>query len=162
MFCIIWDLYCITCGVWNGCVLKCTNEIDWIRCKKIVVKENRFSKNPSARKELKNLLRKIILYGNNYFRTLRKLHKLISVSLTNLLCIFGLGYTTLNSVSVSRDFSHTKSCTIPPQVLLSPHSREYLRQRNRRYYHTHFPSPARPSLTVPSLIPDLTLTQLSE
>ena len=34
-----------------------------------------------------------------------------------------------NSVSVSRDFSHTKSCTIPPQVLLSPHSREYLRQR---------------------------------
>ena len=42
---------------------------------------------------------------------------------------FGLGYTTLNSVSVSRDFSHTKSCTIPPQVLLSPHSREYLRQR---------------------------------
>ena len=45
------------------------------------------------------------MYGNNYFRTLRKLHKLISVSLTNLLCIFGLGYTTLNSVSVSRDFS---------------------------------------------------------
>ena len=131
-------------------------------CKKIVVKENRFSKNLSARKVLKNLLRKIILYGNNYFRTLRKLHKLISVSLTNLLCIFGLGYTTLNSVSVSRDFSHTKSCTIPPQVLLSPHSREYLRQRRKRYYHTHFPSPARPSLTLSCLIPDLTLTQLSE
>ncbi|RLP67525.1 hypothetical protein L150_06335, partial [Candida albicans Ca529L] len=56
------------------------------------------------RKVLKNLLRKIILYGKNYFRTLRKLHELISVSLTNLLCIFGLGYTTLNSVSVSRDF----------------------------------------------------------
>ena len=132
-------------------------------CKKIVVKENRFSKNPSARKLLKNLLRQIILYGKNYFRTLRKLHKLISVFLTNLLCIFGLGYTTLNSVSVSRDFSHTKSCTIPPQVLLSPHSREYLRQRKRRYYHyyhTHFPSPARPSLTLPSLIRDLTLTQL--
>ncbi|KHC73532.1 hypothetical protein W5Q_04971 [Candida albicans SC5314] len=98
-------------------------------CKKIVVKENRFNRNPSARKLSKNLLRQIILYGNDYFRTLRKLHKLISVSLTNLLCIFGLGYTTLNSVSVSRDFSHTKSCTIPPQVLLSPHSREYLRQR---------------------------------
>lgn len=132
-------------------------------CKKIVVKENRFSKNLSARKVLKNLLRKIILYGKNYFRTLRKLHKLISVSLTNLLCIFGLGYTTLISVSVSRDFSHTKSCTIPPQVLLSPHSREYLRQRKRRYYHyyhTHFPSPARPSLTLSCLIPDLTLTQL--
>ena len=127
------------------------------------MKENRFNRNRSARKVLKNLLRKIILYGNNYFRTLRKLHKLISVSLTNLLCIFGLGYTTLNSVSVSRDFSHTKSCTIPPQVLLSPHSREYLRQRKRRYYHyyhTHFPSPARPSLTLPSLIRDLTLTQL--
>ena len=127
------------------------------------MKENRFSKNPSARKVLKNLLTKIILYSNNYFRTLRKLHKLISVLLTNLLCIFELGYTTLNSVSVSRDFSHTKSCTIPPQVLLSPHSREYLRQRKRRYYHyyhTHFPSPARPSLTLPSLIRDLTLTQL--
>ena len=129
-------------------------------CKKIVVKENRFSKNLSARKVLKNLLRKIILYGNNYFRTLRKLHKLISVSLTNLLCIFGLGYTTLISVSVSRDFSHTKSCTIPPQVLLSPHSREYLRQRRKGYYHIHFPSPARPSLTLSCLIPDLTLTQL--
>ena len=129
-------------------------------CKKIVVKENRFSKNLSAGKVQKNLLRKIILYGNNYFRTLRKLHKLISVSLTNLLCIFGLGYTTLISVSVSRDFSHTKSCTIPPQVLLSPHSREYLRQRRKRYYHTHFPSPARPSLTLSCLIPDLTLTQL--
>ena len=129
-------------------------------CKKIVVKENRFSRNPSARKVLKKLLRKIILYGNNYFRTLRKLHKLISVSLTNLLCIFGLGYTTLNSVSVSRDFSHTKSCTIPPQVLLSPHSREYLRQRRKRYYHTHFPFPARPSLTLSCLIPNLTLTQL--
>ena len=126
------------------------------------MKENRFSKNPSARKLLKNLLIQIILYGKNYFRTLRKLHKLISVSLTNLLCIFGLGYTTLNSVSVSRDFSHTKSCTIPPQVLLSPHSREYLRQRRKRYYHTHFPSPARPSLTLSCLIPDLTLTQLSE
>ena len=127
------------------------------------MKENRFNRNRSARKVLKNLLRKIILYGKNYFRTLRKLHKLISVFLTNLLCIFGLGYTTLNSVSVSRDFSHTKSCTIPPQVLLSPHSREYLRQRKRRYYHyyhTHFPSPARPSLTLPSLIRDLTLTQL--
>ena len=124
------------------------------------MKENRYNRNRSARKVLKNLLRKIILYSNNYFRTLRKLHKLISVSLTNLLCIFGLGYTTLNSVSVSRDFSHTKSCTIPPQILLSPHSREYLRQRKRRYYHyyhTHFPSPARPSLTLPSLIPDLTL-----
>ena len=131
-------------------------------CKKIVVKENRFNRNPSARKLLKNLLRQIILYGNDYFRTLRKLHKLISVSLTNLLCIFGLEYTTLNSVSVSRDFSHTKSCTIPPQVLLSPHSREYLRQRKRRYYHTHFPSPARPSLSLSCLIPDLTLTQLSE
>ena len=131
-------------------------------CKKIVVKENRFSKNLSAGKVQKNLLRKIILYGNNYFRTLRKLHKLISVSLTNLLCISGLGYTTLNSVSVSRDFSHTKSCTIPPQVLLSPHSREYLRQRRKRYYHTHFPFPARPSLTLSCLIPDLTLTQLSE
>ena len=129
-------------------------------CKKIVVKENRFSKNLSAGKVQKNLLRKIILYGKNYFRTLRKLHKLISVSLTNLLCIFGLGYTTLNSVSVSRDFSHTKSCTIPPQVLLSPHSREYLRQRRKRYYHTHFPFPARPSLTLSCLIPDLTLTQL--
>ena len=124
------------------------------------MKENRFSKNPSARKVLKNLLTKIILYSNNYFRTLRKLHKLISVFLTNLLCIFGLGYTTLNSVSVSRDFSHTKSCTIPPQVLLSPHSREYLRQRRKRYYHTHFPSPARPSLSLSCLIPDLTLTQL--
>ena len=124
------------------------------------MKENRFSKNPSARKLLKNLLIQIILYGKNYFRTLRKLHKLISVFLTNLLCIFGLVYTTLNSVSVSRDFSHTKSCTIPPQVLLSPHSREYLRQRRKRYYHTHFPSPARPSLTLPSLIRDLTLTQL--
>ena len=124
------------------------------------MKKNRFNRNRSARKVLKNLLRKIILYGKNYFRTLRKLHKLISVSLTNLLCIFGLGYTTLNSVSVSRDFSHTKSCTIPPQVLLSPHSREYLRQRKRRYYHTHFPSPARPSLSLPSLISDLTLTQL--
>ena len=127
------------------------------------MKKNRFNRNRSARKVLKNLLRKIILYGKNYFRTLRKLHKLISVSLTNLLCIFELGYTTLNSVSVSRDFSHTKSCTIPPQVLLSPHSREYLRQRKRRYYHyyhTHFPSPARPSLTLPSLIRDLTLTQL--
>ena len=31
------------------------------------------------------------MYGNNYFRTLRKLHKLISVSLTNLLCILGSG-----------------------------------------------------------------------
>ena len=41
-------------------------------CKKIVVKENRFSKNLSAGKVQKNLLRKIILYGNNYFRTLRK------------------------------------------------------------------------------------------
>ena len=129
-------------------------------CKKIVVKENRINRNRSARKVLKNLLRKIILYGNNYFRTLRKLHKLISVLLTNLLCIFGLGYTTLISVSVSRDFSHTKSCTIPPQVLLSPHSREYLRQRRKRYYHTYFPSPARPSLTLSCLIPDLTLTQL--
>ena len=126
------------------------------------MKENRFNRNRSARKVLKNLLRKIILYGKNYFRTLRKLHKLISVFLTNLLCIFGLGYTTLNSVSVSRDFSHTKSCTIPPQVLLSPHSREYLRQRRKRYYHTHFPSPARPSLSLSCLIPDLTLTQLSE
>ena len=124
------------------------------------MKKNRFNRKRSARKVLKNLLRKIILYGNNYFRTLRKLHKLISVSLTNLLCIFGLGYTTLNSVSVSRDFSHTKSCTIPPQVLLSPHSREYLRQRRKRYYHTHFPSPARPSLSLSCLIPDLTLTQL--
>ena len=124
------------------------------------MKENRFNRNRSARKVLKNLLRKIILYGKNYFRTLRKLHKLISVFLTNLLCIFGLGYTTLNSVSVSRDFSHTKSCTIPPQVLLSPHSREYLRQRRKRYYHTHFPSPARPSLSLSCLIPDLTLTQL--
>ena len=126
------------------------------------MKENRFSKNPSARKVLKNLLRQIILYGKNYFRTLRKLHKLISVFLTNLLCIFGLGYTTLNSVSVSRDFSHTKSCTIPTRVLLSPHSREYLRQRRKRYYHTYFPSPARPSLTLPSLIPDLTLTYVWE
>ena len=124
------------------------------------MKENRFNRNRSARKVLTNLLRQIILYGKNYFRTLRKLHKLISVSLTNLLCIFGLGYTTLNSVSVSRDFSHTKSCTIPPQVLLSPHSREYLRQRRKRYYHTHFPSPARPSLTLSCLIPYLTLTQL--
>ena len=124
------------------------------------MKKNRFNRNRSARKVLKNLLRKIILYGKNYFRTLRKLHKLISVFLTNLLCIFGLGYTTLNSVSVSRDFSHTKSCTIPPQVLLSPHSREYLRQRKRRYYHTHFPSPARPSLSLSCLIPHLTLTQL--
>ena len=129
-------------------------------CKKIVVKENRFNRNRSAREVLKNLLRKIILYGKNYFRTLRKLHKLISVFLTNLLCIFELGYTTLNSVSVSRDFSHTKSCTIPPQVLLSPHSREYLRQRRKRYYHTHFPSPARPSLSLSSLIPDLTLMQV--
>ena len=68
------------------------------------MKKNRFNRNRSARKVLKNLLRKIILYGNNYFRTLRKLHKLISVSLTILLCIFGLGYTTLISVSVSRDF----------------------------------------------------------
>ena len=124
------------------------------------MKKNRFNRNRSARKVLKNLLRKIILYGKNYFRTLRKLHKLISVFLTNLLCIFGLGYTTLISVSVSRDFSHTKSCTIPPQVLLSPHSREYLRQRRKRYYHTHFPSPARPSLSLSCLIPDLTLTQL--
>ncbi|RLP62051.1 hypothetical protein L150_00745 [Candida albicans Ca529L] len=129
-------------------------------CKKIVVKENRFSKNLSAGKVLKNLLRKIILYDNNYFRTLRKLHKLISVSLTNLLCIFGLGYTTLISVSVSRDFFHTKSCTIPTRVLLSPHSREYLRQRRKRYYYTHFPSPARPSLTLSSLIPDPTLMQV--
>ena len=55
------------------------------------MKENRFSKNPSARKVLKNLLTKIILYGKKYFRTLRKLHKLISVSLTNLLCILGSG-----------------------------------------------------------------------
>ena len=129
-------------------------------CKKIVVKENRFSKNLSAGKVLTNLLRKIILYGKNYFRTLRKLHKLISVLLTNLLCIFGLGYTTLISVSVSRDFFHTKSCTIPTRVLLSPHSREYLRQRRKGYYHIHFPSPARPSLTLSCLIPDLTLTQL--
>ena len=126
------------------------------------MKKNRFNRNRSARKVLKNLLRKIILYGKNYFRTLRKLHKLISVFLTNLLCIFGLGYTTLISVSVSRDFSHTKSCTIPTRVLLSPHSREYLRQRRKRYYHTHFPSPARPSLSLSCLIPDLTLTQLSE
>ena len=124
------------------------------------MKENRYNRNRSARKVLTNFLRQKILYGKNYFRTLRKLHKLISVSLTNLLCIFGLGYTTLNSVSVSRDFSHTKSCTIPPQVLLSPHSREYLRQRKRRYYHTHFPSPARPSLSLSSLIPDLTLMQV--
>ena len=121
------------------------------------MKENRFNRNRSARKVLTNFLRQKILYGKNYFRTLRKLHKLISVFLTNLLCIFGLGYTTLNSVSVSRDFSHTKSCTIPPQILLSPHSREYLRQRRKGYYHIHFPSPARPSLTLPSLIPDLTL-----
>ena len=127
------------------------------------MKENRYNRNRSARKVLTNFLRQKILYGKNYFRTLRKLHKLISVFLTNLLCIFGLGYTTLNSVSVSRAISHTKSCTIPPQILLSPHSREYLRQRKRRYYHyyhTHFPSPARPSLTLPSLIRDLTLTQL--
>ena len=108
------------------------------------MKKNRFSKNLSARKVLKNLLRKIILYGNNYFRTLRKLHKLISVSLTNLLCIFGLGYTTLNSVSVSRDFSHTKSCTIPPQVLLSPHSREYLRQRRKKILPHSFSLPCTP------------------
>ena len=62
------------------------------------------------------------MYGNNYFRTLRKLHKLISVFLTNLLCIFGLGYTTLNSVSVSRDFSHTKSCTNPHKYSFSAFS----------------------------------------
>ena len=127
------------------------------------MKENRYNRNRSARKVLTNFLRQKILYGKNYFRTLRKLHKLISVFLTNLLCIFGLGYTTLISVSVSRDFSHTKSCTIPPQILLSPHSREYLRQRKRRYYHyyhTHFPFPARPSLTLSCLIPNLTLTQL--
>ena len=124
------------------------------------MKENRYNRNRSARKVLTNFLRQKILYGKNYFRTLRKLHKLISVFLTNLLCIFGLGYTTLISVSVSRDFFHTKSCTIPTRVLLSPHSREYLRQRRKGYYHIHFPSPARPSLTLSCLIPNLTLTQL--